>query len=69
MEKVEHLDMEIGIKLIYPKRLMDSKILLKLNVVVNTHFAWIKMANSTHGELTDMVNWEFRALMSISLLL
>jgi len=69
MERVEHLDMEIGIKLIYPKRLMDSKILLKLNVVVNTHFAWIKMANSTHGELTDMDNWEFRALMSTNLFL
>jgi hypothetical protein len=67
MEKVEHSDMVIGIKLIYLNKLMGSRILSKLNVVLNTHSAWIKMANYTHGELTDMDNWEFRALISTSL--
>lgn len=69
MEKVELLDMVIGIKSISLNKLMGSRILSKLNAVLNTHSAWIKMANYTHGEQTDMDNWEFRALMSTSLLL
>lgn len=58
MARVVHLVMVAGTKLIFPKRLRDSRILSRLNAEMNTPYVWTKMANCTHGVPTDTANWE-----------